>query len=361
MGFKPVRKTSPRVRFPTRVQIGFLPMVDAAPVIAAKEMGFFRKHGLEVSLVREDDWKILQHRMADKEIDAAHSPVGMGFGLKLGVGGYLPMSVFTALVTNIHGNAIFFSRSLVEKGIRHGADLLRAIRDGLFESRGKETGLGKPVFGYVSPFSAHYYVLRRWLAASGIDPRDGVVWRSLLPKEIPAALRDGEIDGFCLSEPWGTMVQEAGTAERIALGSDFSPGHPDKILLVRGEMAGGRREEHLSLVAAVLEACRWCDAPENRTEMADILSERPYLHMKKAFVEQLLPPAESLPAALSFHAHDANRPSQDKGAWVLGEMIAAGVLPPELRQGANYLIDSVFRSDLFAEAEKLCPRQAVLI
>ncbi|HEY8966168.1 MAG TPA: CmpA/NrtA family ABC transporter substrate-binding protein, partial [Candidatus Methylacidiphilales bacterium] len=278
LGFKPIRKTSPRVRFPTRVHISFLPTLDAAPVIAAKEMGFFRKHGLDVSLIRESEWKVLQHRMADKEVDAAHAPVGMGFSLKLGIGGCLPMSVFTALVTSVHGNAVFLARPLVERGVRRPLELKQALDGGLFDDGGAmRRPKGKPVFGYVSPFSAHYYLMRRWLEAGGIDPKHDVTWKVLLPHEIPSAMRDGEIDGFCLGEPWGDLTLEAGTAERTGLGADLAPGHPDKVLLVRGEMAGGRREEHLSLVAAVLEACRWCDQPENRAELADILSERPYL------------------------------------------------------------------------------------
>ena len=369
LGFKPVRKTSPRVRFPTRVHIGFLPMIDAAPVIAAKEMGFFKKHGLDVSLIRETNWKVLHHRMADKELDATHSPVGLAFGMKLGLGGSLPMSVFTALVTNIHGSALFLAKALVAKGIRCAADLRRAIEDGLFDEgqcQGKRKG--KPVFGYASPFSAHYFVLRRWMEEGGIDPRHDVVWNHLLPDEFHLALRNGEIDGFCFGEPWGSLTLDEGTSERIALGAALAPGHPDKVLLVRGEMAGGRREEHLSLVAAVLEACRWCDAPENRAELAEILSERPYLHLKKALLEHSLSPALNDPLSgspfFSFHQGDANRPSREKGAWTLNEMVAAGVLPPELKQGADYLIDSVFRADLFAEAEKLCPpsmRQAALV
>jgi len=207
MGFKPVKKTSPRVLFPTRVHIGFLPLLDAAPVIVAKEMGFFKKYGLDVCLIREDDWKVLHHRMADKEIDAAHAPVGMAFGLKLGLGGSLPMSVFTALATGLQGNAVFLARALVEQGVRGVAALKEGIGKGVFLSR---RGKGKPLFGFASPFSAHYYLLRRWLEEGGLDPRRDVLWEHLLPGEMAHAIGNGQIDGFCLGEPWGALTREEG-------------------------------------------------------------------------------------------------------------------------------------------------------
>ena len=58
----------------------------------------------------------------------------------------------------------------------------------------------------VYPFSCHNYELRYWLAACGIDPDRDVRLVVLPPPLLVDALREGQIDGFCVGEPWNSLA-----------------------------------------------------------------------------------------------------------------------------------------------------------
>lgn len=47
----------------TALKIGFIPLTDCAPIVIAKEKGFFAKHGLDVTVVKEGGgWAGIQQK-----------------------------------------------------------------------------------------------------------------------------------------------------------------------------------------------------------------------------------------------------------------------------------------------------------
>jgi hypothetical protein len=131
--------------------------------------------------------------------------------------------------------------------------------------------------------------------------------------------------------------------------------------MVRREFAVTRKEEHVHLVAALLKACRYCDAPANRAHVIEILSQKQYLDT----------PAESLRAGLAgemdrgdglcersddftiFARNNANEPSEDKAAWILNSMGDTSLCegPQALKRGLGH---RVFSLEVFDEALRLC-------
>src|SRR5688500_19369712 len=87
------------------LRVGFLSLTDAAPFVVAQELGLFVRHGLLVELRREIGWATIREKIIYGELDGAQAPAPMLWSAQLGLG--CPnCDVLTALVLNLHGNAI---------------------------------------------------------------------------------------------------------------------------------------------------------------------------------------------------------------------------------------------------------------
>ena len=54
------------------LEIGFIPLVDAASLIVAVDKGFAAEEGLDVNLVREVSWSNVRDKLNIGLFDAAH-------------------------------------------------------------------------------------------------------------------------------------------------------------------------------------------------------------------------------------------------------------------------------------------------
>lgn len=154
------------------LEIGFLPLIDSAPLIVAKEKGFFAKHGLEeITLSKEPSWSAIAEGVGSRRLDAAQMTAGMPLSLTLGFGDQTPTPIVTALIMSRNGNAITFGKQLLEQGVRSLKDLKTVLE--------QDPDLHR-TFGVVYPTSMHNLMLRYWLASGGIDP-DHDVSLSVIP------------------------------------------------------------------------------------------------------------------------------------------------------------------------------------
>src|SRR3954464_5459203 len=108
--------TSPSARTHTALRLGYLSLTDAAPLIAAEALGIFARHQLRVELHREIGWATIREKILYGELDGAHAPAPMLWSAHLGVG-CAPCEVLTALVLNLHGNAITMAHALWVAGV----------------------------------------------------------------------------------------------------------------------------------------------------------------------------------------------------------------------------------------------------
>ena len=333
-----------------RLKIGYVPLIDSAPFIVAQEKGFFARYGLSVELTREPGWATIRDKIIYGELDAAHAVAGMPFAATLGLGSIVCECV-TGLVLNMHGNAITLSRELYDRGVRDA----RTLKQIIDRDRGEKTY----TFGVTYPFSSHNFLLRQWLSSAKIDPDKDVHIVVVPPPQMFANLRAGNLDGFCVGEPWNSVAVRAGVGWCVTTSAELAPNHPEKVLMLRKEFAEQHAEEHQRLVAAMLEACDFCDQPDYREELVSLLSRNTYLNVPAQSLRQSLMTAFDCGYGKTkpvydfhvFHRHSANEPSLDKAAWVINHIIHSGLAaqPDGIVRGTAA---KVFRADLYEEAKK---------
>ncbi|MFQ3614177.1 MAG: nitrate ABC transporter ATP-binding protein [Cyanobacteriota bacterium] len=250
------------------LEIGFVPLTDCAPLVVAKEKGFFQKHGLEeVTLVREPGWKVLAEGIRSGRLDAAAVVAGIPLASTLGVGG-TPVPLVTALTLSRGGNAITFGRKFLEQGIQN----LEDFRQYLSQTPDKVHTLGM-----VYPASMHNFLLRHWLAHGGIHPDRDVTLTVIPPPQMVSNLKAGNIDGYCVGEPWNSRAVREQVGFIITTTPELLPSHIEKVLAVRQEWAQKYPRTHIALVKALLEACQYCDQPRHRPEILEYLAQPQYL------------------------------------------------------------------------------------
>ena len=334
------------------LRLGFVPLTDCAPLVMAQELGLFRKYGLRVALSRELGWATIRDKVIHGELDAAHAIASMPVAATLGLGSIVCDCV-SALILNLHGNAITLSSELWRSGVRDGV----ALREEIRRTRGKKVF----TFGAVYPFSSHYYLLRNWLSSFDINPDNDVRIVIVPPPQMVANLKAGNLDGFCVGEPWNSVAVQARIGWCIAVSAELEPNHPEKVLMVRRDFAEKRDEEHCALVAALLDACEFSHAPENREQVIATLARPEYVGASEP----------ALRAGVSgkfdfgqgggvrdirdfnvFYGHNANEPSGEKVAWVLQHMRDSGLCGET--SPLNFALGRrVFRPDIFEKANRL--------
>ena len=250
----------------TTVNIGYIPLTDCAPLIIAKEKGFFAKYGIEqVNLFQEASWDAIADRIVSGELHAAQMVAGMPLALTLGMNGKASTPISVPLVLSRNGNAITLSNQLYSKGIRTLQNLKAAIRTTIIER--------KLTLGIVHECSMHNLMLRYWLASAGIDPDLDLDLVVIPPQEMVDRLRSGEIDGFCVGEPWNTQAIQEGIGFVIATDLDIWAGNPEKVLGFTESWVQQHPNTHSAIVRAILEACEYCDEPRHRQEILVLLTK----------------------------------------------------------------------------------------
>jgi ABC-type nitrate/sulfonate/bicarbonate transport system substrate-binding protein len=317
----------------------------------AQELGLFEKYGIEVQLSREVGWATIRDKIIYGELDAAHAVAGLIFSCALGIGS-IQRDCLTGLVLNLHGNAITLANELRLHGIHNAATLHAEIE----RTRGKRLFR----FGVASAFSSHHFVLQEWLRLAGIDPRNDVEIVTVPPPQMFGNLRAGNLDGYCVGEPWNSLAVMRRAGWCVATSAELAPRHPEKVLMVRRDFAESRAAEHLALIAALLEACAFCDRPENRERIIETLAQPAYvdapIHALRMSMNGTFDYGHGrVEKDSDFHVfarHNANEPTHEKGEWVLQQMVACGVIkdPTVIRAGC---IAESFRTDLFHEAKRL--------
>jgi len=330
---------------------------DCAPLVYAYENGLFEKHGLGVQLQRETSWAGVRDKVIQGELDAAHAPATLPFLANLGIESD-PCACVSALVLSLQGNAIALSRQLWQEGVRDAATL----RERIYRDWGKRTF----TFGVGFGLSSQEILLRRWLMAGGIVPDVEVRIVSVPPPHMFPTLKLGYIDGFCVAEPWSSMAVQAKAAVCVASSAELAALHPERVLMVRQSFALGRAEEHERIIASLLEACRFCDLPENREFLGEMLASREYVNAPAECVQAGLPRFASelqsdggISGVAIFRRYNANEPSDDKARWIMERLYE--LLLTNLFKGKNParapVLKNIFRKDIFDRAKALMPAE----
>ncbi len=252
----------------TEVKIGFIPLTDCSSVVMANVMEFDKKYGIKIVPSKEASWAAVRDKLVNGELDAAHVLYGLIYGLQLGIAGpKKDMAILMSL--NHNGQAITLSSKLHEKGVKDGATLKKLI----------DTEKREYTFAQTFPTGTHAMWLYYWLAANGIHPFNDVKAIVVPPPQMVANMRVGNMDGFCVGEPWGNraIVDKIGfTAETTqAIWKD----HPEKTLGCQADFVAKYPNTARAMTAAIIEAGRWIDASlSNRRKTAEVVADKSYVN-----------------------------------------------------------------------------------
>ncbi|BFN28860.1 nitrate transport protein NrtA precursor [Pseudomonas sp. SCT] len=330
------------------VNLGFLPLTDAASLIVAATQGFAQPFGLTLNLQRQSSWSALRDKLVGGELDAAHGLYGLIYAVHLGIGGSpaVDMAVLMGLAQN--GQSISLSASLKAAGVTNP----EALRNSVRQSGARLT------LAHTFPTGTHALWLYYWLAANGIHPLQDVRTLVLPPSQMVANLRAGRIDGFCAGEPWGAQAIAEGVGFTLATSQSIWPDHPEKVLGCTRTFVEQYPNTARALVMAILEASRFIDQSlENRRSTAQLIAGREYVDAPLAAIESRFLGAydDGLGNAwtdmhpLRFFADGAaNMPYLSDGLWFMTQLRRWGLL----RQDPNYLeiAQQVQQADLYRQA-----------
>jgi ABC-type nitrate/sulfonate/bicarbonate transport system substrate-binding protein len=353
---------APRIE-PARVRLGFVPLTDCAPLVIARERGFFRDEGVDVTLSREPSWANVRDKLAVGALDGAQLLAPMSLSTSLGIDG-VDVPLIVPLCLDLNGNAITVSTALAariaaqlaEHGPDCGTDAL-AIGKGLRAVIEADRQGARPplVFAVVFPFSSHSYTLRYWLAAAGIDPDRDVRILVAPPSAMVAMLEQQSIDGYCVGEPWNTLARVRGTGRTLVTSGDIWSCGPEKVLALRRDWAHENAATARAVTRALLRACQWLDDLTNRQEAVHVISGLSFVdapvdvvaESMHGRIEDLLgrprPPSD----LHVFFRHAATFPWRSQAAWFVAQMVRWGQL--EKADGLAEVIDAVYRPDLYRE------------
>jgi two-component system, oxyanion-binding sensor len=334
-----------------RVTAGFLPLLDAAILIAAREKGFAENQGIELHLVRESSWANIRDRVSVGQFDVAHMLAPLPIAQNLGLS---PLSVemIAPFALGLGGNAITVSQKVWNELLHLGGDPVgdatragAGLRQVIAQNRTK--GLPPLSFAVVHDYSAHSYELRYWLAASGINPATDVNVTVVPPGLMADALASGAINGFCVGEPWNSVAVASGAGQILTTKGSIWKSSPEKVLGVTVRWAEKEPECLDQLLLALHHSAMWCGKPENAEELSQLLHSSNYLNLPvEHFTRGLL----NKDGFLKFYDSAANFPWQSHALWFYAQMVRWGQV--SLSDEARARAKATYRPDIYRRALK---------
>lgn len=258
------------------VKIGFIPLTDCASVVMASVLGIDQKYGIKIIPSKEANWAGVRDKLVNGELDFSHALYGMLYGLQLGIGGpQKDMAVLMSL--NQNGQAITVAKALANKGAVDGPSLAKVMAQ---EPR-------EYTFAGTFPTGTHAMWMHYWLAAAGINPLSGAKLITVPPPQMVANMRVGNMDGFCVGEPWNHRAIMDGIGITANTTQDIWKDHPEKVLGTTKAFADKHPNTCRAVIMAILEASRWIDASlQNKLKMAETVAQKSYINTSVDAINQ---------------------------------------------------------------------------
>jgi nitrate/nitrite transport system substrate-binding protein len=377
------------------LKLGFIKLTDMAPLAIAYEKGFFEDEGLLVTLEPQADWKALLDRVIDGELDGAHMLAGQPLAATIGcttcwMNGsrqWTQAPIVTPLSMDLNGNGITVSNevwAMMKPGLPMGpdgrpqhpikADYLKPVIEKFREA-------GRPFkMGMVSPVSTHNYELRYWLAAAGLHPGyyspndvSGQIAADVLlslipPPQMPAALKTGTINGYCVGEPWNQQAVFESVGVPVITDYEIWKNSPEKVFGLRADFVERYPNTALALTKALIRAAIWLDADgnANRGEAAKILARPEYVGADAEVIARSMTGTfeyekgdrRAVPDFNVFFRYFTTYPYYSDAVWYLTQMRRWGQIT-EAKPDAWYVetVAKVYRPDLYLQAARLLVKE----
>ena len=365
-----------------QLKFGFIKLTDCAPLVIAKEKGFFEDEGIQAEVIAQPNWKTLLDNVINGNLDGAHMLSGQPIAATIGIG--TQAHVVTAYTMDLNGNGITVSNKIWEEmqfndfdldtpKPKHpiSADALKPIVEEKLDSGEKLQ------MGMVFPVSTHNYELRYWLAASDIHPgmytendtggRTGAdVELSVTPPPMmPTVLEAGNIQGYCVGEPWNQQAVAKGIGVPVTTNYDIWKNNPEKVFGVTKEWADANPNTHIAVIKAMMRAGKWLDETDadgnfiNREEAVRILAQPNYVGADYDVIKNSMTgyftfqksDVRKMPKFNVFFDDYCTYPWYSDGVWFLTQMRRWGQIP-EAKPASWYFetVEKVYQPDVYLAA-----------
>ena len=317
---------------------GYVPLVDCAPLIIAKELGFAGEEGLELNLVRQPSWSALRDMLALGHLDAAQMLSPMPIAMSLGMGG-LGAPIDTLMALSVNGTVFGVSPKLAKDIEAPFGDAAQVLEQ-LAKRRGDPIRIGIPF-----PYSMHRLLMSYWSATNTSLAIDAV---TVPPPRMADAVEEGHVDAFWVGEPWGSVAVQRGIATLCFSGRDVWQFAPEKVLAARKDWVAENPKVVGKLMRAIFGAAKWLDSARNKPLAVEILARSEHLNLSSDLIDpavtgQITPSLESAPLQidrfLQFHRYAANFPWRSQAAWIAQQL---GANQSQIIQAKD-----CFRTDLY--------------
>ncbi len=374
------------------LKFGFIKLTDCAPIVIAKEKGLFEAEGLQVEVIAQPNWKTLLDNVITGELDGAHMLSGQPIAATIGFG--TKAHIVTAFTMDLNGNGITVSNAIWEQMQENDASLqtdtpkhpisaasLKPIVDEKIDAGEKLQ------MGMVFPVSTHNYEIRYWLAASGIHPgmytksdlggrTDAEVELSVTPPPVmPQTLEAGNIQGYCVGEPWNQQAVAKGIGVPVTTNYDIWKNNPEKVFGVTKAWSDENPNTHLAVIKALILAGKWLDETDasgklvNREEAARILSRTDYVGADYDVIKNSMTgffffqksDKRSMPDFNVFFKHQCTYPWYSDGVWFLTQMRRWGqITEPKSAQWYDETAKKVYQPAIYKKAAKILVAEGLL-
>lgn len=336
-------------------------LTDCAPLVIAKERGFFAAAGLSVELSPEASWANIRDKVAAGVLDGAQMLAAMPIAATLGLGS-ISRPAIAPLSLDLNGNAVTVSNALY--GMLESAaspqdsrPVRMAMAFAKLVDEGKRSGRAPFTIATVFPFSTHNYELRYWLASAGINPDEDLNLVTIPPPQMVAQLEAGKIDGFCVGEPWNTLAVQRGIGTVAVANHSIWNNAPEKVFAVNADWAAENPGTLQAILRALISAARWIDHPGNRTETVHVIAGESCIgvpteavtpSMSGRFHMRAGSEAVLLPDFNVFYRYAAGFPWISHAEWIVTQMYRWGQIntPLDIRK----IAEKVYRPELYRQA-----------
>ena len=287
----------------TDLNIGFVPITCATPIIMAQPMGFYEKHGLNAQVIKTAGWAVARDKSLNGEYDASHMLTPMPLAMTLGAGSVAEPYIMPA-VENINGQAIVLSNEHKDK-------------------RDPKDWKGF-TFGVPFEYSMHNFLLRYYVAEHGLDPDTDIQIRVVPPPEMVANLRAGNLDGYLSPDPFNQRAVWEGIGFIHLLTKEIWEGHPCCAFACPLSFAEELPNTYGALLKSIVDATQYASNPENRKEISEAIAPTNYLNQPVPVIEQVLTgtyadglgEVKQVPDRIDFDSF----PWHSMGVWILTQM-----------------------------------------
>lgn len=342
-------------------KLGYFPIVEAAPLIVAKEKGLFAKYGMpDLEIAKQSNWGAARDNVkigsAGGGIDGGQWQMPMPYLISEGIitdKTKVPMYVLAQL--NTQGNGIAIANKHLGKGLA-----LEVAEKSAFFSKLKSAG-SKFKAAYTFPKANQEFWIRYWLAGNGIDPDAEVELLTVPTAQTVADMKAGSMDAFSTGDPWPNRIVADKTGFIAALTAEIWKDHPEEYLAIRKDWVDQYPKATKAILKAVMEAQQWCDNFDNRKELATILAKREHFGVPENILldplmgkynlgERLVDDRSMAVLYWKDGKGSVSYPYQSHDLWFLTESVRWGFLPKDTLLKAKDMIKQVNREDLWREA-----------